>query len=905
MLLTGAERLGASREDVEVLISIARGDEALEMPNPGGVLVGKQGLPDKVDPDLNFVLAYDPAITLSYSTGWVGKQQENCARWDARDLFSFMGEAWWRRNVPYVWQLPTRLALNLLMGDVTADDGRGNWLRAIAGYGMVSSEEAFISISKDLSTIAKNRGSDKLDRLWFTETAGLVGCRYPGPEAEDEVSDEIRSIADKEVLLTEACAKEYLRVADKNAFRPQATVPLEQYVEDCEWSTPGGASMTGLEPISGTVSGTTEVVLRLAKNLIIYVTGVAATLSAVLSSGGITIVNAMIKLGETQKNRVIYPYALYQTISKMWLLSFAATDDNYPIGNHVNMRRPWKTSYGLTGWGEILRHFNTLSLVSRSSANYVYLAGKAIFDLMEVELGKGPRVEDLTRLDDFSAVMAMDVDAFDKQVGAFFADEFWGKVRRCVPPDDWKKLTASTETRRTAGLQYDNIPYVEYILPPDRKHAYLLIPGRKVFEYLGQMWALAARTVGLVLNLALLTSGTPETSKAGNRASYLVAQVGAEILDVIVPGSVEMFEVRGDDQLSSVRGKTQRIALALALLWWVISNAFLKMAPAKSRISVGTSQSTEFLRIDYSAAGAVGYMFRALVWYCERRPLSTEERFVWASKVVPMVERAYTVRRRYGSRLVVEFAFHCVAKAFARLGINADYLSIPSGAGGMGIGPPVCGSARVTKLSSVRADADLGWAKKTVVRELEEYNVTDNEATIIAQARADDAMLQSQDKAVNDAVFLGLPIVTRLPVPALVHKTLPQIRDALSAAAASSFGSCPRLAVAVAKASQVARVRGVSVMELLPASEVDLIRQVEKRYKLPRSLAIDWLSGVVPGNIDAAHPQLRFIAMRCAAGALHTFKGSWDSHTSYFAFAHALHHYSMLTQGALGALFSW
>jgi len=833
----------------------------------------------------NFVLSFDPAVPSSFSSGWDGEQQEHCARFDARDWVAFFGRERWMKYVPHLSSLPTRLVLNIMTGSVCWQSVDEVWLDRLIASGCCGSLNDYIEYAKYASNASKLRqeGSHWTD----TEMVGLVGCKYPDRDTESTLSDKLRERAPVERELSDAVKSAYMSMADRQQFRPKESVKLDEFVGELEWQTDGGASMTGLDTPAVEVEGEGAIAkLRLTKSAIVYSTTaeeVTESVRRALESRS-AVVKAIIKLGETQKDRLIFPYPLYSTIAKMWLLSFADTEKNYPLGAAVRTLWPWSNSLGFEGEREMRRHFETWALVDPVGASEFYAKNLLLWGAVFGDYTPSPHLFE----NRVTCVTAADVKEFDFQVGEWFADEFWASVRKCVPAE------------AEANVPKAGNPFQEHILPLDKLADYNSLHDRKGVELSGDQDLLLARCQHLVVpNLSMLLSGTPETSKVGNRANFIANSVAAEICDTISPGCVILYEVRGDDQVSAVTGKTTKQAMALAAVWWMVVNNFFLLGPDKTRVSWGRRRNTEFLRLDYSGGGVRGYALRALVWYCEKRPLSAERISVKGDKVAGMLQQAMTVCRRGGDERLIEFANFCADRAVDR---GAAYFSAPTGTGGVGLGvtaPYVVDFS--AKLKTKMVNPKLEWAATKVAKTYAEFSLTADEAMDIAREQADALSASAEGKQMYQARRESVMSLSMLKV---ANVELPRAEEVTSLPA-WLFGSVPSCSVRVDLAKKVARLRGTTIRSVIEPELFNLLVKVEKRLKLPRRLSSDWLSGTIPANVSVAHPLLRPSATVLAAKFISNTRPFWDSHTSYYHLSRCVQHFESQLQRDMEPLLRW
>lgn len=536
LLFEGGARVGLTKEQCLRLVSqVVAGEGAVD----DVLLPGFEALPrpKRVErEDVCLVLSYDPANPTSYSTGWGSKAQASAARLDGREIEAHFPELWWS-VAPLLYRLPTRLALNLLVADIAHTGGSGSFVKACGQYGCLESQEAFETIGKRLSLASKGREGWLDNPAWFVELNVLVGCRYPDDESAKRVSDEIRASAPVERVPGPGAWECYRREAKRQRFKKANVTPgLREFINSLVWKTDGSASMSGLEGLKFTAKDA-EGIIRLSKALVPFVTTLDELTGAVSNLAGCdeVIVKTVIKLGETSKDRVIYPYPLGPTIAKAYLLSHIRGLGNYPLSETYVTNRLWRTSLGESGWSEIFRHLRTLSLVSPDCANKAMSEAAPIFLLGSKDYGQPLEPAAVSGRPNL-VCLASDVKGFDKQVGKTFSDEFWDAVREVVPALSWSRVSGTTT----------GSPYSELILPVDQELNYAAIKDRKRLERDNEFVRLISEAGGmLVPNLAYLTSGTLETTKVGNRVSYIACRVAAVIINKLYLGCVEMFDVRG------------------------------------------------------------------------------------------------------------------------------------------------------------------------------------------------------------------------------------------------------------------------------------------------------------------------------------------------------------------------
>lgn len=897
ILNEGARRVGITEAEASnIVYEVAAGLYSAPTPDlPGfGPPVRPRYSPHLADK--NLVLAYDPDIPESYSTGWGSGQQASAARFDGRDLYASFPDLWVQSG-PLLSALPTRLALNLLVADIAHTGGTGELVGSLARWGALTDADTFEAVGKQLSLAAKGRAQWLDNRLWYVEINVLVGCRYPDSESDARVSDEIRTTAGVEMVPGAAAWEAYVREGKTQLFQPAlAPMSLQEYIASLEWKTDGAASMSGLAGISFTV-GDAEGILRLSKALVPYATTLEELVSAVANLAGTTavIVKAIIKLGETSKDRVIYPYALAPTVAKAYLLHHIKGNGNYPLDKKQFTSRMWNTSLGESGWSEIFRHLRTLSLASPAKAKEAVEDAANIFAMALVDTGRTPDVQTVTQGRGVVVAIASDVKAFDKQVGASYTHEFWDAVRSVVPLFSWNIVSPTVS----------GSPYTEYILPPDVAAEYNAIPGRKTAEKLAQFeYLVRAAQRWLVENRAYLTSGTLETTKVGNRVSYLACRIAAKIIIKLYPASVDMFDVRGDDQLATLRGETHTHAMNLAKLWWLLTSAYFEYSPEKSRISAGNGRTTEFLRIDYSAAGACGYLNRCLVWVTEARPLTSEFTTPWASKAIAGVSQVATAMRRGAKpglrRLLISAAY----RALRRQGVDPIYLAVPASSGGAGVMFPQPYSGTSYAVNPDVQTAESSWALQNLKDRFVDYNVTATEASELLVSEMSATIRAAAGPEVRGATRRDIPafksVGGRMPIPELTLDLITSFTPA------SSFGSEPAIEDIFEKAAAVATIRRVSTISLLPVVMAARLRAVERRFKFPRRLAIEWLAGKVSGFIGDCHPELVFIASRLTAAVIsQRAYRTWDAHSSYYSVSCLLGLVAEVVQRALSSLYAW
>jgi len=890
VLKVGAGRLGINASELEQAVEDAaagRTSDALSSLKIGfTAFKSKPTLAGYFPP-----LSFDPEITEAWSLGWSSSRQRNASRFDGRDISAF-NSALWYRFVPLMVRLPARLVLNIFLADLSHTGGTGELITSYHSWGMLTSEDDFVDTGKYLSNAAKLGASWLDEPNWYKECATLVGCRYPDENTDARVSDLIREEASIEQTPHPDAFEAYKQIAANQKFTLSTRIEkFDSYVKNMSWQTDGSATATGIDPLTYEFEGK-KFKLRLTKSLIPYATTFQHVLDSVknLSTETAVIVKAILKLGETSKDRVIYPYPLTPTIIKSYLLAHLAESSNYPLDGRHPENRTWNTSLGSKGWEEIIRHARTLSVVAPDIAALAAEKATHVYQLMHAITPY--RLESVTVSVSGKAVvvLASDVKGFDKQIGDTYTTEFWDSVREVVPG----QVLDSVIANRTGQ------PFDEYLLPPDRSVSYDNSFARKELESDSRFSRLIVRNrPHLVRNRRYLTSGTLETSKVGNRVSYCVCRGAAETLVRISPGSVEMFDVRGDDQLAAFRGKNSNHARLLARLWWVYTSAFLEYSPDKSRITDEGLGATEFLRIEYGREGAKGYLNRSLVWIGEARPFSEESGYAVCPKAVSALENCATSERRGAKPALRRFLYFNAIRALASRGFAAEILHVPRSVGGAGVMPPRPGSVKLEPVGTFAPLSPSAWSSDLVMNRFSRFGLSQAEAVSIsasalnATVRADVSKIRAVYQP-ESRVVLQFP--ERVPTSILT-----------SVAPDPTFGKMPQLAEIFEKTVSVARVREVKTMNLLTKQTAGMIRAVERKYHFPRRLAVDWLSGKISGYTGSLHPELTFICSRMVACYLtiNYARRLWDARSSYLFISSMMSTCAMALQRQMSLTHSW
>jgi len=890
VLKFGAARLSLDWEELVEGVEAAaagRGSRALS-----GLTIGSTPVLEKPKVSSPFLpLALDPEVPNSWSLGWASVRQQNASRFDARDIAAYSPALWYSQ----IWKmvnLPARLVLNILLADIAHTAGTGQLIDEYNSWGLLSSEDDFVEKGKLLSNAAKLGAVWLVNPDWYKECATLVGCRYPDADTDVRVSDLIRTEAHDELLPHPDAFEAYLQTASTQKFKSAARIEkLDSFVKNMSWQTDGSATATGLDSLIYEVDGKVFK-LRLTKSLIPYIAVFEDVLSSVKSccTQTFVIIKAILKLGETSKDRVIYPYPLMPTIIKSYLLAHLAESSNYPLdGVHLE-NRAWSTSLGSSGWEEVHRHLRTLSVVAPDIAAIALERAQHVYTLMRKLTPLRPDYVTVSVAGNAVVVLASDVKGFDKQIGHTYTTEFWDTVRDSIPAAVFSSLSART----------DGVPFGEYLLPPDQSIRYDTTPHRKDLERTSNFKVLiAVNKKSLVINKRYLTSGTLETSKVGNRVSYCVCRGAASVLVRIWRASVEMFDVRGDDQLAALRGKTPGHARLLAKIWWVYCSAFLEYSPDKSRITEEGQGETEFLRIEYGRQGAKGYLNRSLVWLGEARPFSEESGYAVCPKAIAALDNCATSERRGATASLRKFLYMSAVRALASKGFPASILHVPKSVGGAGVMPPAGGSVSLRPDSPDSAPVISDWAVSLVEERFSDFKLSESEAKTLAAVG-----VSSMIQADMGKISVGYKPELRI-TPFAVERVSTEILARENPD--HTFGQLPQIANIFEKTAAVARVRGVKTISLLSKRTAGLIRSVEKRYSLPRRLAIDWLSGTLSGYTGSLHPELIFICARMVATymTLHNYRKLWDYRTSYLFISSMMFACATALQRQMSLTHSW
>jgi len=890
VLKVGAARLSIDWDELVTGVEAAaagRGSKAL-----AGLVIGSTSVLKK--PSLRapfFPLSLNPEIPESWSLGWASTRQQNASRYDARDIFAYdpalwCGQAWRLVN------LPARLALNILLADIAHTSGTGALIEEFQSWGLLTSEDDFVETGKYLSNAAKLGATWLNNHDWFKECATLVGCRYPDADTDTRVSDLIRSEASAELVPHPDALDAYLDTASTQKFRMATNIEkLDSFVKNMSWQTDGSATATGLDSLTYEVDGKVFK-LRLTKSLVPYIAVFEDVLFSVKSCCTQTsvIIKAILKLGETSKDRVIYPYPLTPTIIKSYLLAHLAESSNYPLdGVHLE-NRAWSTSLGSRGWEEVNRHVRTLSVVAPDIAAEALERARHVYTLMRKLTPLRPDFVTVSVAGNAVVVLASDVKGFDKQIGHTYVAEFWDTVRDTVPAPVFSSLSANNS----------GVPFEEYLLPPDQSIQYDTTPHRKILERRSDFATLiAVNRKSLVLNKRYLTSGTLETSKVGNRVSYCVCRGAASVLVRIWRACVEMFDVRGDDQLAALRGKTPEHAKLLAKIWWVYCSAFLEYSPDKSRMTDEGNGETEFLRIEYGRRGARGYLNRSLVWIGEARPFSEESGYAVCPKAIAALDNCATSERRGACPNLRKFLYMNAIRALASKGFPASILHVPRSVGGAGVMPPQAGSVLLEPTPPDTVPPVSTWSVSLVEERFSDFKLARSEAEAVATTGV--TSIAQADMGRTAVHYKPEPRVTPFAVERVSTEIL------ASDSPDHTYGQLPQIANIFEKTAAVARIRGVKTISLLSKRTAGLIRSVEKRYSLPRRLAIDWLSGSLSGYTGNLHPELIFICARMVATymTLHNYRKLWDSRTSYLFISSMMFACATALQRQMSLTHSW
>jgi len=370
-----------------------------------------------------------------------------------------------------------------------------------------------------------------------------------------------------------------------------------------------------------------------------------------------------------------------------------------------------------------------------------------------------------------------------------------------------------------------------------------------------------------------------------------------------------MYESRGDDMIACLVAASKAAAWNSALLWWLLVNSVLLCAPLKSRAVVGDALHTEFLRVDYSAEGARGYINRAVVWVGEARPLSDEDVTLWAGKAVAAVDRALTCVRRGADARLLNFSAIMAGRALAKFGIPVSYIAALRCNGGAGIGMP---RPEVFNHRPVRADiaqAELmtAWpARQIAESHALSGEMRGTEAETVALRRGLAAVASSAPVAVRRRQNVR-PALSRV-VKAETREgdfTLDEL--ARDIGSIGTFGADTRLAVRFEAAAELASVREVSAYSLLSLSDRTMLMKVEKRYKFPRSVAVDWIAGKCVSNVTSCHPELLMLADMLTAPLAHAVlrRSKADARSSAFVLAECAAAVRTKLQEALSLLYSF
>lgn len=890
--IAGSSRSGLALQADDIDDLIAAVSSRANRSTKAGILLRKRPVrPAKVskaasNPD---AILIDPV--------WETAGQERASRIDRRDL-RVLAPALTSSLEPFLTGLPERLASNLIIADIAHTGGTGAMVKYFFELGMLVDKATFITKAKEYSNLAKLRLlelDDGCSPEWFVEAQNLAGVKYPDESSDEVTSDDLRASAGVASTPDEPMRSVFEKFFNAQRLTAKTAIrSLDEYILSMDWRTGGSASMTGERPLEVTMSDE-EFKVRLTKALVPYVMTPEKLTNAVKMVSGLAsvIVKTVIKMGETgDKVRLIYPYPLAVAIAKMYVLECIAGDGNYPTTGKSNSILNWSTSLGGANMQESLRHLRTLALVSKDAAASVCDANPwfmrmlrdagAAFDLSELEM------------EGFLAVIASDAAAFDKQVGRFFSELFWAKVK------------AAVGSAASSALP-EPMPR-EFILPLDRSDDYLTTKGRREKEESGDFDSLVAACIDLLIeNEALLLSGVPETSKLGTGVSWTVCDITASAINVTAPGSVVMYESRGDDMIAVLRAASKYGSENVAALWWLCSSAFLDFSAQKSRIVTAPPYNTEFLRVDYSDEGVKGYVNRALVWVAEARPLGEEDVTTWASKAVAGVERALTCLRRGAHIRLLNLCVANAVRALAKLGIDRRYLSATKENGGAGLLAPnrsvfYTGNTRKAAIST---EYKLQWMSDRVISEMPPDTATTRaEALSVAEQRVS-GLIASAAPAKIRQKLVGKPRFLRtlmLDGPPLVA-----ISAAINTPPDRDFGSVPDLEARFSKLAELAAVRGVSTWSLLPEVEKNVLRRVEKRYKLPRHAAVSWVSGAVGTNESSMHPELSRMRASIVSRVFNRVRKEkkYDADNSATALASLTYAIGLTIQDNLQLLYSW
>jgi len=183
--------------------------------------------------------------------------------------------------------------------------------------------------------------------------------------------------------------------------------------------------------------------------------------------------------------------------------------------------------------------------------------------------------------------------------------------------------------------------------------------------------------------------------------------------------------------------------------------------------------------------------------------------------------------------------------------------------------------------------------------------VSADEATTIAKARFESQCAQGATASLRRALFGRKPALT-----GQVSSTWNDIvvLDSVSfAGLVPMFNLDPGFEDRFSKLSEVAAVREVSTYSMLSLTDQQRLRKVEKMYKLPRGLAVCWLSGKTTGNSDVLHPELSFLRDRFTSYYMRLAKEAraLNAANSGYTMAQVSHAVGLQLQAEMRAIYSW
>lgn len=381
-------------------------------------------------------------------------------------------------------------------------------------------------------------------------------------------------------------------------------------------------------------------------------------------------------------------------------------------------------------------------------------------------------------------------------------------------------------------------------------------------------------------------SGGRETSPQGNGWMTVQMERATQIMRALGLRELDQILVRGDD----ADGESERYVFCL-LFHLILKACGLRTADGKFGILWA---ETEFLRIFYTVEGLHGYPARAAPGASQSKPWSNTP--ITAEAVMRALYDNTTILRRRGYSEEALDRWWSVLRAgwSERRGTDPDWLSIPTGLGGLGVEPMKAMSKvkkawKAPKAERLTVLDQSDWRRELVAEEFSDWALDPTEVAELSQQRARDKIMADDVPNVRGTVFedtgppedttvrlisLAMPGTTLnelFRVYALCRAQTPtDLREGLlpNLQPGAEYGMYHRLLPLLRQLGELARIRKeLKIMSWLRMNDIGAwgaIVALEDRG-LSRTEAIAWLTGDMSSPVSRSlHPMLAADVSRLA-----------------------------------------